>query len=210
MNLEIFSLGEALRYVPSDKTGIIRIFDGFDWYHPPLKPSPNWIDVEEGVGEYSFDDQWPSQDEAMSAGYMKFLLKDVWTKKWKEYEGFSELDSRRIFSKKVWHEYQKKFPMATEESMLSLFETRGQEEERPTYFTQKKTRQIFEEYDKYWKDADTLVIASGSGKHRPTAIGIAMNEICGWGIEGLKEEHPNYRRFIYWGMMKTAGKLKIV
>lgn len=178
MKLEILSLSDALKYPPSDKTGMIRIFGGFTYFPPPLKKSSNWATIK----EYSFDDQWP--------------------KEWKEYENFSELHSRGVLSKEEWEEYQRKFPLATEESMLSFFETRGQFEDRPTYFTHKHAQDILTTYETEWKDKiDTLIVHCSKGQNRAPALGIAMNEIYGWGIKGLKKQHPNYRRYVYEGML---------
>ena len=190
MNLEISSLSKASKYVPSDKSGIIRIFDSFTNFFPDLKESPNWIDVEKEVGEYSFDDVWPD--------------------KWKEYSWVNTNDP--YFEGILpfgWKVMKDKYPKMTKESLMSYLEHEGHVTGRKTLFDEKDAKRIFEEYDKYWKDADTLVIHCRFGINRAPAIGIAMNEIYNLGMKGLKEKHPNYRRYIYDVMMRTAEDLNI-
>ncbi len=60
-------------------------------------------------------------------------------------------------------------------------------------------------YEKVESKIDNMVIHCNLGKNRSPAIGIAMNEIYGWGIGGLKEKFPKYRRFVYDIMKKTAS-----
>lgn len=196
MKLEILSLSESIKYEPKDKTGIIRIFNASDekvyrglHVPPKLIESPNWV----GIKEYHFDDQWPGQDERMS---IEYALEDVWTRTWKEYKDISEISSRNLLEE--FDKIKKILPKMTKESFLILLETRGQENPRPTYFTKTHARDIWTTYETEWKGKiDTLVIHCTYGNNRAPAIGIAMNERLGWGIQGLKETHPNYRRFIY-------------
>ena len=81
--------------------------------------------------------------------------------------------------------------------MIGWQEYSGHPHGRVTLFNEESARDILEDYEKFGKDADTVMIHCSRGQNRSPAVGIAMNEICGWRIKGLKEKFPNYRKFVY-------------
>ena len=181
MNLEILSFREALNYIPKDKSYAIRISNGIT--HFPIRDlikSNNWININ----IYSFD--------------------DVWTKEWKEYSwlDFNSPDFERVAGKS-WEELSREYPRMTEKSFLSYLEN-GCSFGRITLFDKNKAIKILEDYDNIKKDVDSVMIHCNRGENRSPAVGIAMNEIYGWGIEGLKEKFPNYRKFVY-DILKRVG-----
>ena len=179
MNLEILSHGEALKYVPKDETYALRISNGMNWFLPDLKQSDYWVDTR----GYSFDDIWP--------------------KSWKEYSwlDFNSPSFDSIF-KRSWRELQSE-PM-TEKSFRSYIEHKGHHEGRVTLFAKEDAIELLKDYDSFGKDAKTIMIHCDRGKNRSPAVGIAMNEIYGWGIKGLKEKHPAFRRYIYQTLLDVS------
>lgn len=183
MRLEILSLNEALNYLPAEKTYAIRIFDSLQQTPiPNLIENNNWGEIR----EYFFDDAWP--------------------KDWEEYSWVDVDDP--YFSgilSKTWSEVKKAFPKMTKESLLSYFESMGWPDGRCSLFNEKTAKRILDDYQNFGKGVDKVIIHCGKGQNRAPAVGIAMNEIYGWGMNGWKEKFPNYRRFIY-EKLKNAGK----
>ncbi len=174
MNLEILSSNEALKYVPKDKTYAIRIFNEFTYFPEDLMENNNWVKIN----GYSFDDVWP--------------------KTWKEY---SWLDSSEpVFShifNESWREMTLKYPKMTWDSFIGWVEYAGHPYGRVTPFDEEFASKILDDYEEFGRDSDTVLIHSSMGRYRPSAVGIAMNEIYEWGVKGLKDKFPNYRKFVY-------------
>ena len=181
MNLEILSYEEALRYVPKDKSCGIRIFNSLGQYFPKdLVESNNWV----GVKEFSFDDTWPSD--------------------WKEYSWVDVSDPYWSGALDItWDEMNKKYPKMTTASLMSYMETRGQPWDRYYSFDKETAENILSYYDGL-EGVENFVVHCNRGENRSPAVGIAMNEIYGWGIKGLKKKFPNYRRFIYQTLVDVS------
>lgn len=183
MNLEILSFGESYKFNPEVKTYGIRIFDA-------LQSTPI-IDLEENkswekVNNYFFD--------------------DLWSRDYKEYSWINKDDP--YFSgtlKESWTEIKIKYPLMTKESLIGYYEARGHSEGRHILFDFNIAKKILTDFEKHKKNVEQVMIHCMKGKNRAPAIGIAMNEIYDWGIEGLKEKFPEYRRFVY-DIMKEVGE----
>ena len=173
MNLEILSYAEALNYVPKGKTYAIRIFNEENLFPIKLKENNNWVKIN----DYCFDDIWP--------------------KDWKEYSWLdsSEPTFSNIF-KKSWREMSLKYPKMTLDSFIGWQEYAGNPKWRTTSFNEDIARSILEDYEGI-RDIENVVIHCSRGENRSPAVGIAMDEIYGWGVKGLREKFPNYRKFIY-------------
>jgi hypothetical protein len=85
----------------------------------------------------------------------------------------------------------------TKESLMGYLESRGHPWGREILFTQNDATKILGDYEKFGKDIKNILIHCDRGKNRSPAVGIAMNEIYGWGINGLKKRHPEFRKYIY-------------
>ena len=178
MKLEILSFQEALNYVPKEKSGAIRILNSSRRMKlPSLKKNSNWITIE----EYYFDDLWPVD--------------------WKEYFWAKDDDWNKLLEIKRRDSPKK----ITKKSLIDYYESRGHPYEGCILFDEKNARDILKNYEKIESKIKNLVIHCSQGKNRAPAIGIAMNEIYGWGIKGLKEKFPGYRKYIY-GVMINVGK----
>jgi hypothetical protein len=103
---------------------------------------------------------------------------------------------------------RKKYPKITKESLLEYFESRGHLEGRYTLFDDSIARNILNDFEKVQGGVENLIICFSDGKHRPSAVGIVMNEIYDWGFDGLKQEFPSYRRFVYEMMIKASKSKK--
>ena len=179
MNLKILSFDGALNYQPKDKTYVVRIgnsFDILDLY--PLKESKNWVKIN----NYYFDDLWPVS--------------------WKEY---SWVDVNGENFEKYFSSQKKNYPKTTKESLMGYLESRGHPYGRHTLFSEEIAKRILDDFEEVKKNVDTALVHCVRGKNRSPAIGMAINEIYGWGIENLKEKFPSYRRFVY-NLMLEAGK----
>jgi len=175
MNLEILSLEEALNYVPLNKTYMLRILNEFGHSFIPSLKGENFIEER----RYYFDDLWP--------------------KNWKEYSWVKNEDWNKMLEIE-----RKNYPKMTKESLIDYYESRGHPYRGCTLFDPKKAKKILSDFDKFKNEVDTIVVHCIRGKNRSPAIGIAMNEIYGWEIEGLKKKFPNYRRFIYEIMIDVS------
>jgi hypothetical protein len=184
MNLEILSFEEALKYEPQDKSYAIQIGGEFDYLKiNPLKENKNWIKIN----NYYFDDMWP--------------------KDWKEYSWIDTEDPYFSGALSItWEETNKKFPNMTKESLMSYIESKGWPEGRCTLFDEKRAKKILNDFEMVREDVKNVVISSSKGKHRPSAVGIAMNKIYGWGIKGLEKEFFDYRKYIYEIMVGVGRK----
>jgi len=179
MKLKILNSSESLKFKPKVKTYVIRIFSGLvPTPITPLDKNNNLIKVN----EYFFDDVWPRD--------------------FKEYSWYDT--SGEEFQKYLKNE-QKKYPKMTKESLMGYFEARGHPEGRDILFSSGLARKLYAGFEEHKKDIEQVVISSSDAKHRPSAVGIAMNEIYGWSIKGLKEKFPSYRRFVY-DIMKEVGE----
>ena len=174
MDSEILSFKDAMKYVPTKKSLGIRIYDGFQFLLPNLEESPNWVKIN----KYCFDDQWPGN--------------------WAEYPW---LDFNSEYFEKIaggpWTALQGQHPKMTEESYRGYLESRGQFEDRPILFNEDIAKKILNDYEKVEGDIEGVVIHCNDGLYRGPAVEIAMNEIYGWGIDGLKDKFPLYRKFVY-------------
>jgi len=177
MRLEILSLDEAVKYEPKDKSYGIRILDEFGRIDLDLKECKNWIEIN----KYYFDDMWPRD--------------------WKEYSWY---DTKNEDFQKYLKDQQKEYPKMTEGSLLSYFESRGHPYGRCTLFDEPLAKRILNDFEKVKDEIDNLVIHCNRGKNRSPAVGIAMNEIYGWRIEGLREKFPEYRRYVYDVMVRAS------
>lgn len=181
MNLEILSLSDAKKFVPKDRTYAIRIYNSipegiiFDF-----EENKNWVKVN----KYYFNDGWPESWEEYS-----------WIDKEDPYFNGLLLDSS-------WSELKEMYPEMTKESLMSYFESEGHPKERGDLFNETFAKKILSDFEEYKDKIDTLMVHCSRGQNRSPAIGIAMNEIYGWGIKGLKEKFPWYRRYVYDIMMK--------
>jgi hypothetical protein len=186
MNLEVLSFEDSLSYKPKDRTYAIRIFGEFNmnWIYD-LQESDKWV----GINRYTFD--------------------DMWTKEWKEYSDidFSEPNFSRRFGV-TWE--RARGDKLTEDVFLDWKEYEGHPYGRFTLFDRSFARDIMDDFEKVQNKVDTVMIHCHRGKNRSPAVGIAMNEIYGWGIMGLKERFPEYRRFVYSKMIEEANRGKLI
>lgn len=183
MKLEILSLSEAQRFVPEVKTKGIRIFDSLDnfkWLHK--LEGENWLEVD----SYEFDDVWPSS--------------------WKEYS-WLDLDDLNFggIQNLPWKDVMKSYSIPEKENLVKFLEYKGHPYGRQNLFDEDIARKIFTDFENCKDDVEQVVIHCTYGRNRSPAVGIAMNEVYGWGIEGLKDKFPLHRRFVY-GIMKKVGK----
>ncbi len=185
MNLEILSLDNALKYLPKEETYAIRISSSLQRIPTiNLIESDKWVKIR----EYCFDDLWP--------------------KEWKEYSWLNihSPDFKKIF-KTSWEEIKKSSPKITEESLISFLESQGQTWDRHILFNEAHAKKILNDYEEFGKNADNVLIHCYYGKNRSPAIGIAMNEIYGWKLKGLKKEFPNHRKYIYHTLKEATNLL---
>ncbi|MBT4375856.1 hypothetical protein HOD29_00570 [archaeon] len=179
MDLEILSGREALKFVPEKKTYAIRIGGSFDLLNLSfLKENDNWV----GENHYYFDDMWPRD--------------------WKEYSWY-DMDGEEF--EKYFRSEKKKYPKMTKESLIGYFESRGHPYGRCTLFDEKIAKKILNDFEEVNGEVESVLIHSIEGKHRPAAVGMAMNEIYSWRYKELKEKFPSYRRYVY-GIMMDVGK----
>jgi hypothetical protein len=177
MNLEILSFEEAMKYVPPENSYGIRILDSSRrTYAPKLKQEKKWIDIK----EYYFDDVWP--------------------KSWKEYSWIKEEEWEKLLSVEG-----KDYPKMNLESLKSFYESRGHIQGRSILFDEDLAKKILNDFENVQDKTENVMVHCTFGKNRSPAMGIAMNEIYGWGNEGLKEKFPHYRRYIY-DVMVGASK----
>jgi hypothetical protein len=182
MELLIKSLEEAISYVPNKKTYAIRIEGSWDYGFDNLKESNNWLQIK----TYCFDDIWP--------------------KEWKEYSWIDLNDP--YFNGKLadsWDNLSKKYPLMTKQSLLGLLESRGQAYDRAIIFEKSDAVKIINDFNNLGAGTEAVLVHCKKGQNRSPAIGIALNEIFNWEIEGLKENYPDYRRYVYSTML-DAGK----
>lgn len=179
MNLEILSFGDALKYGPKERSYGIRIIDEFRHVIvDDLKESENWV----GIKKYYFGDLWP--------------------RNWKEYSWVKDEDWNKLLAVEG-----KNYPLMTKESLIGYIESKGHPCGRETLFDENIAKKILRDFEGVQGDVETVVVHCWRGKNRSPAIGIAMNEIYGWGIPGLKEKFPGHRRFVYDKMMEVGGKI---
>ena len=181
MNLEILSLDEAVKHFPRENSYAIRIGESFDFLHlNPLKENNNWI----GINNYFFDDLWPSN--------------------WEEYSWYNVKNEE---FQNYFRSQQRKYPKMTEESLMRYLESRGHFEGKGTLFNEKIARRILDDFEKVQCKVGSIIVHCIEGKNRAPAIGLAMNNIYGWGFEEqIKNVFPSYRRFIYRIMMDVSKK----
>jgi hypothetical protein len=182
MEILIKSFNDALAYVPDKKTYGIRIEggEGFPYSFYPLKESKNWIQIQ----TYCFDDIWP--------------------KEWKEYAWVDLNDS--YFGgilNEPWEKISQIYPLMTKQSLMSFIESKGQNFDRGIFFDKDIAAKIINDFKISGKEAECVLVHCEKGQNRSPAIGIALNEIFNWGIEGLKEQYFDYRKYVYSIMMST-------
>ncbi len=182
MELLIKSLEEAMKHIPNKKTYAIRLEGSWDYGFDNLRESDNWMQIK----TYCFDDIWPRE--------------------WKEYSWVDLNDS--YFNGTLadsWENLSKKYPLMTKQSLLGLLESRGHAYDRVILFEKSDAIKIINDFDNLSKGAEAVLIHCKKGQNRSPAVGIALNEIFNFGVEGLKEQYPYYRRYIYSTML-DAGK----
>ena len=178
MKLEILSFGEALRYVPLEKSGVIRIHNSIPPTPiPDLVESDNWVKIND------------------------YFFNDGWSRDWKEYSEVEDKDWDKLLAIE-----KKEYPFMTKENLIGFYESEGYPNRRGDLFKEDFAKKILGDYEKIENKIDNLVIHCWEGLKRSPAVGIAMNEIYGWGIKDLKEKFPKYRRYVYDIMIKTASK----
>ncbi len=172
----------ASNFVPKKKFYGIGIFNKM--YPLPildLKKSNNWT----GISKYFFDDCWP--------------------KEWKEYKWINRTDNYfGGLCPEGWEKIKNLFD-ERKENFLNFLETQGHLKNKGRLFDEYLARDILKNFEKFGKEAEGVLIHCTKGKTLSPAIAIAMNEIYGWKIKGLKEKFPHYRRFVY-GIMMDASK----
>jgi len=174
------SFEEAMKYVPPENSCGIRILNShWESFNPDLPEHKNWIKIN----TYKFDDVWP--------------------KEWKEYS-WVDINSEEF--EKYYNIQKEAYPKMTKESLINLLESQGHFSERKMIFTEKDAIKILDDFDKVKESVQNIMIHCVYGRNRSPGIGIAMNDIYGWGIKGLEEKFPNYRRYFYDTMIKAAKK----
>ena len=187
MELEILSLSDALKFRPDKKTYAIRIFDSdYPSPIPNLAESKNWVAIK----EYFFNDGWPES--------------------WKEYS-WVDVDDEYLggLLNGPWSKISEKYPEMTKEGLISYYESEGHPYERGDLFNKNFAKQILSDFEKVKKNTETILIHCRKGNNRSPAVGIAMNEIFGWEIYGLKERFPHYRRFVHKILMDVVKYPKL-
>ncbi|MBT6690176.1 hypothetical protein HN903_03585 [archaeon] len=200
MNLEILSYGEALDYEPKGGDYGIRIFNSMSRFIiKDLKKSNDWV----GVNRYYFDDVWPR-------GHLEYDWVDTNDPSWNGFLNWGEYllnyGKTSNLSKTLlsWDEIKKSYPNVTKESLMGLMECHGYPYGRDVCFNEIAAKRILDEFEEVKGDVENVVVHCEKGANRSPAIGIAMNEIYGWGAEGLKERFPFYRKYIYDVMMRVG------
>lgn len=185
MKLEILSLKGSSRFNPKVKTYPIRIASEWDFFPElnELNQSENWL-KEDKNSWYYFDDRWPSD-------YKEYSWIDINGKEFEE----------NLKIKQDMH------PRMTKESLMGYIESRGHAYARDTLFDHEMAKKILMDFEEHKNNTEQVMINCIRGKNRSPAIGIAMNEIYDWGINGLKEKFPGYRRFVYDIMKESAKEL---
>lgn len=181
MKVDIMDSSGAIEYKPRKNTYGMRIFPSFTRIEPPcLIKSDNWLEVN----SYYFDDMWP--------------------KSWKEYSwvDFKEPGFSRNFGKS-WEDVEGVYPKMTQDSFRGLLESRGWPTERCSFFDKDIAEKILNDFEECKNSIENIMIHCRQGENRAPAVGIAMNDIYGWEIEGLKEEFLHYRRYVY-DIMKSV------
>lgn len=187
MNLEILSLEEALKHKPKENSYGIRIFssnkESCVYSMQELKQKDNWIEIN----KYEFDYAWP--------------------KNWKEFNG---LDKNEFYFtgefNGTYEEIKKVFPKITWENLVGYYESKGQPLVRHVLFDEGLALKILKDYENVKDNVQNVIIHCWDGFNRAPAIGIAMNEIYGWGFNNLKKEFPFYHKFAYQKMIEVAKK----
>jgi len=185
MKLEILSLGAAIKFNPEVKTHPIRIDSPWDFFShlEKLDTSENYVRHGD-KSWYSFDDTWP-------VGFDEYKNK---TK-------FNEVN-RNILLQAMCPIKDGDFELEKARKILSSI---GSHFGREVLFNHDIARKIYTDFEEYKNEVEQVMIHCSRGENRSPAVGIAMNETYGWGIKGLKEKFPHYRRYVY-DIMKEVGK----
>lgn len=184
MNLDILSFDGANKFVPKENSYGIRIFD--EMFPTPILGLKN-EDKFLKVNSYYFNNIWPRGWAEFSwvdldDMFLSGLLRVPW-------DGFKEFS---------WK--------GSKEGYLQYRESLGwRQEARETMFDDGIASRILDDYEKV-SGVENVMIHCWAGKNRSPAVGIAMNEIYGWGFNDLKKEFPFYTRFIYGKMIEVAKK----
>jgi hypothetical protein len=142
-----------------------------------LKNEEKWV----GINNYEFDDVWPED--------------------WNEHFWY---DSSNSEFQEYLKKEQEKYPKMTEESLLGYLGSQGHSYGRKVLFDEEKAKKILNDFEDVKDKVENVVIYSLEGKHRPAGIGIAMNQIYGWGIKGLTKKYFGYRKFVYETMIEAS------
>ncbi|NPE26998.1 hypothetical protein HNV12_03285 [Methanococcoides sp. SA1] len=186
MELGVLSYKEALEYAPKKNSYGIRIFSSIPsrMFVKDLEESENWV----GVKRYCFDDRWP--------------------RGWREYDWGNINDSadalRRLHFRRKFDEARKGWPLMTWRSFSGGLEAEGYPWGRSYWFNDVAARQILDDFEEVRGEVENVVVHCEEGIYRGPAVGIALNDIFGWGIRGLKEKHFRYRRLVYSEMIKAG------
>lgn len=178
MKLEILSMSDAIKYLPRDRTHMIRIFDSIQ---NPMYYTLKNMKQFNSIKNYHFADAWPSD--------------------FKEYDWVDFNDNNCVYTE-LFALHKKIFPKVTEDVFLKSLESAGKLGGRMSMFNPDIAKKIKDDYEKISWKIDTVIIHCHEGKNRAPAIGKAMNEIYDWGIEKLEESFPMYRRYIYETMKR--------
>ncbi len=181
MVLRILSLDECAKYVSMDNTYWIRIVNNIEYLRIPQITGNNCVERI-----YRFDDVWPDD--------------------WNEYDWVDINDAYFNGMLKVtWEEMKRLYPEKTKKDLLGLMESEGTTWERRSLLSEAQAGMIMDDYEEAGGYFDNVIIHCNQGLNRSPAVGKAMNEIYGWGIEGLEDEFPFYRRYVYEIMMRAAS-----
>jgi hypothetical protein len=107
----------------------------------------------------------------------EYKFDDIWPRGWKEFQGEDEL-----LNYEGWYHH------------------------RRVLFDENMAKKILNDFEKVKNKIENIVIHCTYGRNRSPAVGMALNDIYGWGIKGLEEKFPWYRKYIYNVMMGVRGK----
>ena len=200
MKLEVLSYGEALEYVPKEKTYAIRIFNSLpSFFISDLIESDNWV----GVKQYFFDDKWPR-------GWSEYDWVDTEDPSWSGALGWAgyliSLGNPLGWDKSLlsWDEIKKRYPEVTKKGLVDLMECNGYPYGRDVCFNEVAANRIYDDFEEFGGEAEAVMVHCWKGENRAPAVGMALNDLYGWGIEGLRERFPGFRRFVYETMMRVG------
>jgi len=105
----------------------------------------------------------------------EYKFDDIWPRNWKEFHG--------------------------EDELLNIY---GWNHGRSVLFDENLAKKILDDFEEVKSGVENIMIHCVHGANRSPAVGMAMNDIYGWEIEGLEKKFPKYRKYVYEVMVGAS------